>query len=62
MKPKTVIQTSLDGKVSEPVLRTVQLLIERGRVELLEELLSDYVKIEGDSLELPMPTYTRHMH
>ncbi|MCK6075721.1 F0F1 ATP synthase subunit delta [Paenibacillus silvae] len=47
---KSVIQASLDGKVSEPVLRTVQLLIERGRVELLEELLSDYVKIEGDSL------------
>ncbi|WP_063568356.1 F0F1 ATP synthase subunit delta [Paenibacillus sp. O199] len=45
-----VLRTSLDGKVSEPVLKTVLLLIERGRVELLEALLNDYVKIEGESL------------
>lgn len=45
-----VLHTSLDGKVSEPVLRTVVLLIERGRVDLLDALLDDYVKIEGESL------------
>ncbi|RAI98927.1 ATP synthase F1 subcomplex delta subunit [Paenibacillus pabuli] len=47
---QNVLRTSLDGKVSEPVLKTVLLLIERGRVELLEALLNDYVKIEGESL------------
>ncbi|QLG38159.1 MULTISPECIES: F0F1 ATP synthase subunit delta [unclassified Paenibacillus] len=47
---QNVLRTSLDGKVSEPVLKTVLLLIERGRVELLEDLLNDYVKIEGESL------------
>jgi F-type H+-transporting ATPase subunit delta len=47
---QNVLHASLDGKVSEPVLRTVLLLIERGRVELLQDLLDDYVKIEGDSL------------
>lgn len=47
---RNVLHASLDGKVSEPVLRTVLLLIERGRVELLQDLLDDYVRIEGDSL------------
>ena len=35
---QNVLHSSLDGKVSEPVLRTVLLLIERGRVELLRRL------------------------
>lgn len=47
---QNVLHSSLDGKVSEPVLRTVLLLIERGRVELLGDLLNDYRKIQGESL------------
>ncbi|MDR6723247.1 F-type H+-transporting ATPase subunit delta [Paenibacillus amylolyticus] len=47
---QNVLHSSLDGKVSEPVLRTILLLIERGRVELLEDLLNDYRKIQGESL------------
>lgn len=47
---RNALHASLDGKVSESVLRTVLLLIERGRVDLLDALLSDYVKIEGESL------------
>lgn len=47
---QNVIHSSLDGKVSDSVLRTVLLLIERGRVELLGDLLNDYRKIQGESL------------
>jgi len=43
---------ALAGKVSQPVLNTIELLLDRGRTEMFAELLNSYVKIQGASLGL----------
>lgn len=45
-----VLRTALQGKVSEAVMNTVELLVERGRTDIFADLLETYVKIEGDAL------------
>ena len=45
-----VLKKALTGKVSEPVLNTIKLLLERGRMDLFADLLNSYVKIQGASL------------
>ncbi|GIP00114.1 ATP synthase subunit delta [Paenibacillus lautus] len=47
-----VISQALAGKVSQPVLNTIELLLDRGRTEMFAELLNSYVKIQGASLGL----------
>lgn len=47
-----VIRQALAGKVSQPVLNTIELLLDRGRAEMFAELLNSYVKIQGASLGL----------
>ncbi|ETT65109.1 F0F1 ATP synthase subunit delta [Paenibacillus sp. FSL H8-0457] len=47
-----VISQALAGKVSQPVLNTIELLLDRGRAEMFAELLNSYVKIQGASLGL----------
>ncbi|MNZ47949.1 ATP synthase subunit delta [compost metagenome] len=44
-----VISRAIEGKLSKPVVSLTKLLIERGRVELLPELLEGYIKISGDA-------------
>lgn len=51
-----VLRGTLQGKVSEAVLNTVQLLVERGRTDIFEELLAKYIKIEGDALGIGYAT------
>ncbi|BFH65605.1 MULTISPECIES: F0F1 ATP synthase subunit delta [Paenibacillus] len=45
-----VLKKALQGKVSQPVVNTIELLIERGRADLLSDLLDSYIRIEGESL------------
>ncbi|QCT04609.1 ATP synthase F1, delta subunit [Paenibacillus algicola] len=45
-----VLSKALAGKVSAPVMNTMELLLNRGRAELISDLLDSYVKIQGDSL------------
>lgn len=47
-----VLRTALKGKVSEAVMNTVELLVERGRTDIFAELLAAYIKIEGEALGL----------
>lgn len=47
---KLGVMDSLQDKLSGPVVSLVKLLIERGRTEILPELLQAYVKISGDAL------------
>ncbi|MEK4004010.1 F0F1 ATP synthase subunit delta [Paenibacillus sp. FSL H3-0333] len=51
-----VLRATLQGKVSEAVLNTVELLVERGRTDIFEELLAKYIKIEGDALGIGYAT------
>ncbi|OMF91014.1 F0F1 ATP synthase subunit delta [Paenibacillus sp. FSL R7-0337] len=51
-----VLRGTLQGKVSEAVMNTVQLLVERGRTDIFEELLAKYIKIEGDALGIGYAT------
>lgn len=44
------IRQALAGKISQPVLNTIELLLDRGRTNMLSELLNTYVKIQGESL------------
>ncbi|NMO94556.1 F0F1 ATP synthase subunit delta [Paenibacillus lemnae] len=44
-----VLSKTLKGRVSEPVINTMELLLNRGRAELLGEVLNSYVKIQGES-------------
>ncbi|MGN8771458.1 F0F1 ATP synthase subunit delta [Paenibacillus barengoltzii] len=46
------IQKGLEGKVSQPIVSLVQLLIERGRITILPQISSSYTKLVGDSLGL----------
>lgn len=45
-----VLGKALKGNVSEPVMNTINLLLEKGRTELFAELLNSYVKIQGASM------------
>ncbi|MDR0266708.1 F0F1 ATP synthase subunit delta [Paenibacillus sp.] len=45
-----VLKKALQDKVSQPVVNTIELLIERGRADLLSDLLDSYIRIEGESL------------
>ncbi|KAA8998021.1 F0F1 ATP synthase subunit delta [Paenibacillus spiritus] len=45
-----VLKKTLEGKVSGPVLNTLELLVQRGRLEILNDLLESYLRIEGESL------------
>ncbi|GAB6991295.1 F0F1 ATP synthase subunit delta [Paenibacillus pini] len=47
-----VLKKALQDKVSQPVINTIELLVERGRADILPELLDSYVRIEGISLGL----------
>lgn len=45
-----ILRTALNGKVSSVVLNTVELLVDRGRTDILGDLVDTYVKIKGDAL------------
>ncbi|WP_136607173.1 F0F1 ATP synthase subunit delta [Paenibacillus dokdonensis] len=45
-----VLKKALQDKVSQPVVSTIELLIERGRADILSDLLDSYIRIEGESL------------
>ncbi|WP_054942297.1 F0F1 ATP synthase subunit delta [Paenibacillus ihuae] len=45
-----VLRTVLQDKLSDVVLNTVEMLVERGRTDIFADLLEAYVKIEGDAL------------
>ncbi|MDT3428049.1 F-type H+-transporting ATPase subunit delta [Paenibacillus forsythiae] len=47
-----VLKQALEGKLSMVVINTLKLLVERGRMNILSDLLDSYVKIEGKSLSL----------
>jgi F-type H+-transporting ATPase subunit delta len=48
----SMLKNVFEGKVSDAVLRTVTLLVERRRESLLPVLLLDYVRIVGEELGL----------
>lgn len=57
-----VLEGVLDGKLSKTVVSLVKLLLERGRIDILPELLNSYVKITGDALGLADATvYTTYL-
>ncbi|UJF33280.1 F0F1 ATP synthase subunit delta [Paenibacillus hexagrammi] len=45
-----LLKQSLSGKVSEMVMNTLQVLIDKGRISILSALVSDYVKIANEAL------------
>jgi F-type H+-transporting ATPase subunit delta len=47
-----VLAAGLEEQVSKPVLSLAKLIIERGRVEILPELLNSYIRITSDALGL----------
>lgn len=47
-----VLKTALEGKLSGTVINTLELLVQRGRMSILNDLLDSYIKIEGESLGL----------
>lgn len=56
-----VLAAGLEEKVSKPVVSLAKLIIERGRVEILPELLNSYIKITSDALGLANATvYTTY--
>lgn len=56
-----IINSSLEGKLSQSVIATLKLLIERGRADILSELLDSYVKISSDALGIANATvYTTY--
>lgn len=44
-----LLKQIFEGKVSEPVWNTLQILIDKGREAILPALLNDYVKIAGEA-------------
>ncbi|MDQ0089844.1 F-type H+-transporting ATPase subunit delta [Paenibacillus anaericanus] len=46
----------LEGKLSVPVVSLAKLLVERGRTDVLPELLNSYIKVAGDALGLANAT------
>lgn len=47
-----VMSKVLDGHVSDIVLNTVQLLIERGRIDVLREIVDCYVRMAGEAFDI----------
>ncbi|MBU5670911.1 F0F1 ATP synthase subunit delta [Paenibacillus brevis] len=45
-----VIRSGLEGRLSQTVISLAKLLIDRGRIEILPELLFSYTKIAGEKL------------
>lgn len=57
-----VLERVLDGKLSKLVVSLVKLLLERGRIDILPELLNSYIKITGNALGLADATvYTTYL-
>lgn len=44
------ISRAIEGKLSKPVVSTAKLLVERGRIGILPELVDAYVKISSEAL------------
>ncbi|RUT33311.1 F0F1 ATP synthase subunit delta [Paenibacillus zeisoli] len=56
-----VLESSLQGKLSQSVISFLKLLIERGRADILPEALASYTKISSDALGLANATvYTTY--
>ncbi|WHX48770.1 F0F1 ATP synthase subunit delta [Paenibacillus woosongensis] len=56
-----VLEGALEGKMSKSVVSLVKLLVERGRIGILPELLDRYIKITGEVLGLATATvYTTY--
>lgn len=51
-----LISRAIEGKLSKPVVSLMKLLVERGRTELLPELLEGYIRISGEALGLANAT------
>ncbi|MCR8645092.1 F0F1 ATP synthase subunit delta [Paenibacillus sp. N1-5-1-14] len=49
-KKTALLATVFEGKVSDVLLHTLQLLVTRGREGILNSMLVDYVKIANDAL------------
>ncbi|MDO3412115.1 F0F1 ATP synthase subunit delta [Saccharibacillus sp. CPCC 101409] len=49
---KKVLSSAFEGRVSVPVIRTVELLLERGRTQLFGELRESYEQISNEALGL----------
>ncbi|MEX2459752.1 MAG: F0F1 ATP synthase subunit delta [Paenibacillaceae bacterium] len=49
-KKTALLDTLFQGKVSDSVLNTVSLLVDRRREGILQELLTDYIKIANEAL------------
>ncbi|WP_028543910.1 F0F1 ATP synthase subunit delta [Paenibacillus taiwanensis] len=47
---KEVLNSAFQGHVSENVVNTIQLLVERGRINILGDVLASYVHIAGEAL------------
>ncbi|MDU5949832.1 MAG: ATP synthase F1 subunit delta, partial [Paenibacillus macerans] len=45
-----VISQAIEGKLSKSVVSLAKLLVERGRIGILPELLDAYIKISSDAL------------
>ncbi|WP_059050059.1 F0F1 ATP synthase subunit delta [Paenibacillus senegalimassiliensis] len=50
------LQGALEGKLSESVASLAKLLVERGRLDILPDLLDSYVKVASDALGLANAT------
>jgi F-type H+-transporting ATPase subunit delta len=46
---KDLLKQIFEGKVSEPVWNTLQVLIDKGRLNVISALVSDYVKIANEA-------------
>ncbi len=56
-----IMKSALTGRVSDDVLRSVELLIGRGRIGITEELYEAYKKIAGEALgQADATIYTSH--
>lgn len=49
---KKVLNTAFAGRISDSVIRTIEILIVRGRTQLFEELSESYEKISNEALGL----------
>lgn len=45
-----IISGSLEGRMSQTVISALKLVIERGRVDILQDMLNSYTKISSDAL------------
>ena len=44
------LNSALQGKLSQSVINTVELLVKRRRTDILPDLLASYIKLKGDSM------------